>query len=85
MKLCSQCRHSVWPFVFALFIAAFAAFLTWMTLYYSRFDTVERLLLTGGVFVAAAATLIHYMLSCMRRHCRHDDHGHPDSHGHAGG
>jgi hypothetical protein len=76
MKLCSDCRRTPWPFLFALFIAGVTAFLTWLMLSLSPFDTTERALVTGVVFVAASATLIHYVLSCMRRHCRHDGHHH---------
>jgi high-affinity Fe2+/Pb2+ permease len=76
MKLCPKCRKTPWPFLFALFIAAFTGFLTWVVLLYSQIDTAERILWSGVVFVAAAATLVHYVVSCMRRHCRHDRH-HP--------
>jgi hypothetical protein len=73
MKLCSQCRKTPWPFLFALLLAGFAAFLTWLTLLTSQFDATDRLLMTGAVFLATAGTLSHYMVSCMRRHCRHHD------------
>lgn len=74
MKLCSQCRKTPWPFLFALFISGFTAFLTWMMLLLSQFGATERVIVTAVVFLAAAATLIHYMLSCMKRHCRHGHH-----------
>ena len=74
MKLCPKCRKTPWPFLFALFIAGFTAFLTWLILLYSQFDVTHRWVWSGVVFVAAAATLVHYVISCMKRHCRHHDH-----------
>lgn len=76
MKLCSQCRKTPWPFMFALFIASVAGGLTWMMLTLSDLGTTEQIVIAAMVFLAAAATLVHYMLSCMRRHCRHGHH-HP--------
>jgi hypothetical protein len=76
MSFCSQCRKTLWPFLFALFIAGVAAFLTWLTLLYSQLDTTTRLVFSGAMFVGASVILIHYMLSCMKRHCRHDNHRH---------
>jgi hypothetical protein len=75
MKLCAQCHHTPWPYLFALFISGFTAFLTWFTLAYSHFDATERLLGSIGIFLAADATLTHYMMACMKRHCRHQDRG----------
>lgn len=76
MTICSQCSKTPWPFLFALFIAGVAAFLTWLTLLYSQLDTTTRLVFSGAMFVVASVTLIHYMLSCMQRHCRHGHHRH---------
>lgn len=79
MKLCTQCRKTPWPFLFALFIAGITAFLTWLMLSFSQFSANERLIGSTLVFIGAAATLVHYVISCMRRHCRHDGpkHQHP--------
>jgi hypothetical protein len=74
MKLCPKCRKTPWPFLFALFIAGVTGFLTWLMLLYSQFSTIERIVWSTVVFVGAAATLLHYMISCMKRHCRHDNH-----------
>jgi apolipoprotein N-acyltransferase len=76
MKLCQECRKTPWPFAFALFISSFTAFLTWLMLSFSGFNDTEQLIGSSMVFVAAAATLFHYVLSCMRRHCRHGGHHH---------
>jgi CDP-diglyceride synthetase len=85
MKLCSRCRKTPWPFLFALFIAGITAFLTWLMLTLSDFSMTERLIATALIFLAAAATLMHYVLSCMRRHCRHDHHHHQGGHHQAAG
>jgi hypothetical protein len=74
MKLCPECSNSPLPFLMALFVAGVSAFLTWLTLTYSQFGTVERIAGTMLVFVAVGTTIVHYMLACMRRHCRHDQH-----------
>jgi len=63
----------------ALFLAGFCTYITWLTLSYSQFGTVERIAGSGLVFVVVAATLWHYVLGCIRRHCRHDK-GHRHSH-----
>jgi hypothetical protein len=73
MKLCSQCHHTPWPYLVAVFIAAFAAFLTWLILgYNAEFSAHECLLGSIGMFLVVGAALSHYMMSCMKRHCRHN-------------
>jgi hypothetical protein len=32
---------------------------------------MELVTATSAVFLAVAGTLLHYVFSCMRRHCRH--------------
>jgi hypothetical protein len=71
MKLCSECNRSPWPFVVVFFVAGISTFLTWLTLSYSQVGMVERVVGSAGVFAAVTATLLHYVFSCMRRHCRH--------------
>jgi apolipoprotein N-acyltransferase len=71
MKLCPECSNSPWPFVMVVFLASFIAFITWLTLSLSELGAVERLAGSLAVFVAVAGTLVHYVLSCMKRHCRH--------------
>ena len=71
MKLCEKShQNSIWPYLVALFISSFTAFLTWFTLAYSHFDMTERLLGSIGMFLATDATLTHYMMACMKRHSR---------------
>jgi hypothetical protein len=81
MKLCPKCSSTPWPFLLVIFIAVVSAFLTWLTLSYSGVGTVGVIAGSGGVFVAVLATLLHYVISCLKRHCRHGnesghDHGH---------
>jgi len=35
-------------------------------------EGVRRLLASAAVFVVVASTLTHYVLGCMKRHCRDD-------------
>ncbi|MCU0835582.1 MAG: hypothetical protein MUC77_14315 [Chromatiaceae bacterium] len=78
MKLCRECGRSPWPFLMAFFVAGLCTFITWLTLTYSQFDTIERMAGSLLVFVLVGGTLVHYVLSCIRRHCRHEKPGgHP--------
>ena len=72
MKLCPECSKSPWPFVMVFFLASVSGFITWLTLSYSQLGLLERVGGTALIFIAVGATLLHYVLSCMRRHCRHD-------------
>ena len=71
MKLCRQCGRSPLPFVMVFFVAGVSAYLTWLTLSYSDFERIEVVAGSGIVFLAVAGAVLHYVLSCMRRHCRH--------------
>ncbi len=70
MKLCRQCHSLVLPFFVVFFVAGVSAYLTWLTPSYSEVGTTELIAGSVGVFLAVAATLLHYV-SCMKRHCRH--------------
>ena len=70
MKLCPECRRG-WPFVVVVFISSVVAFLTWLILSLSSLEAAIRLVLSGAVFVGVAGTLAYYVVSCMKRHCRH--------------
>jgi hypothetical protein len=59
------------------FLASVSGFITWLTLSYSQLGLLERVGGTALIFIAVGATLLHYVLSCMRRHCRHDHAKHP--------
>jgi hypothetical protein len=85
MKICPQCGNSPWPFAMVLFIAAIIAFLTWLMLSFAGADALEAAIGTAVAFVAVGATLVHYVLGCMRRHCRHGPGAaNPDHHHHGG-
>lgn len=71
MKLCKTCFSSPWPFVLMTVIATMTGFITWLTLGLSQPDPQLRIAIAVIAFVAVEATLIHYVVSCMRRHCRH--------------
>jgi cytosine/uracil/thiamine/allantoin permease len=74
MKLCGQCRKKPWPYLIAMGIAVFVAFLTSLTLGVSGIAPDANRLWTAGVFVGVIALLLGYMVVCMRRHCREDHH-----------
>jgi hypothetical protein len=71
MKLCPECSNSPWPFVMVFFLASVSAFVTWLTLSYSQLGTLGQIAGSAVAFMAVGGTLLHYVLSCMRRHCRH--------------
>jgi hypothetical protein len=57
-----------------IFVAGVSSFLTWLTLTYSQLETTEVIAGSGAVFLAVAGTVLHYVHSCMKRHCRHGTH-----------
>jgi hypothetical protein len=71
MPLCPKCDHSPWPFVLALTIAAVSAFLTWLSLGLTLTEPLYRILAGALAFAAVGTTLVHYLLTCMKRHCKH--------------
>ncbi|NBC48006.1 MAG: hypothetical protein GVY22_08450 [Gammaproteobacteria bacterium] len=71
MKLCKTCFSSPWPFVLMTVIASMTGFITWLTLGLSQPDPQLRIAVAVIAFVAVEATLVHYVICCMRRHCRH--------------
>lgn len=74
MKLCPKCDHSPLPFLMAFVIATVSAFVTWLTLGLSGLALVPRAGITALAFTVVGATLVHYVLNCLRRHCRHQEH-----------
>ncbi|MBK5932170.1 hypothetical protein [Halochromatium salexigens] len=71
MKLCKTCFSSPWPFMMVTAIAIMTGFVTWLTLGLSQPEPQVQLAVGLIAFIAVEATLIHYVISCMRRHCRH--------------
>lgn len=80
MKLCPKCSRSPLPFVMILLISSVLAFITWLVLGLSQVEPVARMAAGAAVFLAVGGTLLHYVISCLKRHCRHD-HEHQHAHG----
>lgn len=77
MNLCLECSRSRWPFAMIFAITSVIAFLTWLILGLSMVGAVGRAGVAALVFLGVGATLLHYVLSCLRRHCRHDQDAKP--------
>ncbi|MFD2111820.1 hypothetical protein [Thiorhodococcus fuscus] len=73
MNLCPKCSHSPWPFVMIFAITSVIGFLTWLVLGLSPLDPLARVAIAVVVFLVVGGTLLHYVVSCLRRHCRHKD------------
>lgn len=78
MKLCPQCSHSPLPFVMVFTLSLVISFVTWLMIGLSSIDPLSRYLAAGVVFIAVGTTLLHYVLSCLKRHCRHQHHAQDD-------
>jgi hypothetical protein len=76
MKLCKNCKKAFWPYLMILVIAGVAGFLTWMTLSLSGVADQQGLLISVIVSLTVGATLLHYVVSCLRRHCQEWGHQH---------
>ena len=55
----------------AFFITLIVAFITWLVLGLSQIEALPRLAIAAVIFLAVGGTLLHYILTCLRRHCRH--------------
>lgn len=71
MKLCANCKKTLWPYGIVFLVAGVAGYMTWLTLTLSAIGMAERAIASGGVFLAVGGTLLHYVISCMRKHCHH--------------
>ncbi|KAA6184691.1 hypothetical protein F2Q65_11340 [Thiohalocapsa marina] len=71
MKLCPGCDTSPLPFVMVTLIAGIVGFITWLILGLSDLEPLLRLATAVAAFLAIGATLLHYVISCLRRHCQH--------------
>jgi hypothetical protein len=71
MNLCRKCGWSLLPFAMVALVSGVSAFLTWLTLTYSQFEETQVVAGSAIVFFAVAATVLHYVQSCMKRHCHH--------------
>jgi hypothetical protein len=81
MKLCPQCKASPWPFVMVFFFSSVSAFLTYIMLGFVGAEPIPTVVGTAMAFVAVGGTMLHYVLACIKRHCRHGDKG-PTAHRH---
>jgi hypothetical protein len=70
MNLCPKYGSSLLPFLMVFLVASVSAFMTWLTLTYSDAGILECIAGTAVVFLAVGGTLLHYVLGCMKRHCR---------------
>jgi hypothetical protein len=52
-------------------IASVTSFVTWITLGLSVDEPMPRAMASGGVFLAVGGTMLHYVMTCLKRHCRH--------------
>lgn len=71
MSLCPKCSRSRWPFIVIFGITSMISATTWLVLGLSAMDPLTRALIALGVFVGVGGTLLHYVISCLKRHCRH--------------
>lgn len=72
MGICPHCGQRLWPFLVAVFVAAFIAFLTALTLASVGMAGPVAFAWSAAVFLGVVVLLSLYMANCMRRHCRHD-------------
>ena len=77
MKFCPKCDHSPLPFLMVFVVAAVTAFVTWLTVGLSITQPTPRAAASALAFVVVGWALLHYVLSCLRRHCRHDERSAP--------
>lgn len=71
MNICPKCNGSPWPFVLVFAIASIAGFATWLTLGLSVPEPAIRAAAAALAFLIVGGTLLHYVLSCLKRHCNH--------------
>lgn len=76
MRFCSECHRKIWPYIIVLIIAGFSAFLTWLSFSASGAAEATVRWVSAGAFVGVGGLVLGYMLCCLHRHCRHDDHTH---------
>lgn len=70
-KVCPHCKNSALPYVMVLVVSTVSAFVTSLTLSFAQFSDLESLIGGGLMFTVVGTTLLHYVVNCMKRHCRH--------------
>lgn len=78
MKLCPKCSRSPVPFLMVIALSLILGFATWLMAGLTQVAPGLRALAGVAVFIGAGGTLLHYVLSCLRRHCRHTQADGPD-------
>jgi hypothetical protein len=68
MNHCKDCR-ALWPFGFALALAALVSFPAWATFNLMALSSTAQLAGSAMVFTATATGLILYVRWCIRRNC----------------
>lgn len=71
MKFCTECHSSPLPYAMVLLVAGIVGFLTWLTLGLGDYEPLLRIGSSAAAFLAVGGTMLHYVVSCIRRHCRH--------------
>jgi hypothetical protein len=62
--------------MFAVSMALFISFVTWLTTGVSSLSVDARYWVTSVIFIMVAALMTSYLLCCMSRHCDEDSHRH---------
>lgn len=73
MNLCPKCNPPAWTFAVIFILTSVIAFVTWLMLGLSMTAPLPRAGIASVVFLAVGATLVHYVMSCVKRHCRHGE------------
>ncbi len=68
MTHCKSCR-ALWPFAFALALAAIVSFPAWATFNLMALTSTAQLVGTALVFGASATSLMLYVRWCIQRNC----------------
>jgi hypothetical protein len=68
MNNCKDCR-AIWPFAFALSLAALVSFPAWATLSLMFAEPAAQLTATVGVFCLTGTAFVLYARWCIRRNC----------------
>lgn len=76
MRLCADCHSKIWPYAIVVLVATFSAFITWLTMSVTGASVTTVRIVSVSVFLGVGGLMLGYMLCCLRRHCRHDDHSH---------
>lgn len=74
MRLCPRCKKIFLPYLMILLVAGLAGFMTGLTLDLSGVSGLPLVVACAGVFLVVGSTLLHYVIACMRRHCREGGH-----------